>query len=111
MAENANNIELYWRPGCGFCMGLERGLGRYPDLPIERHNIWEEPASAAFVRQHANGNEVVPTVRVGSTVMVNPSADEVLRAMAAEMPEQLPEGWTPKEPGRAAKAIGRLLGD
>lgn len=107
----SEQIDLYWRPGCGFCMGLERGLARYEDLPIARHNIWDEPKAAAFVRQHANGNEVVPTVRVGDTVMVNPTADDVLSAMAVEMPDHLPEGWTPKEPGRIAQSLNRLLGD
>jgi mycoredoxin len=92
-------------------MGLERSLAKYDGLPIQRHNIWEEPQAAAFVRQHANGNEVVPTVKVGDTVMVNPSADEVLAAMAIEMPDQLPAGWTPKEPGKLGKTIGRMFGN
>ncbi|NOX29581.1 MAG: NrdH-redoxin [Actinobacteria bacterium] len=85
----SKSIELYWRPGCGFCMGLEHGLGKHEGLSINRHNIWDDPDAAAFVREHCNGNEVVPTVRVGNTVLVNPTTGEVLAAVAKEMPEAL----------------------
>ena len=90
------SIELYWRPGCGFCMGLDRGLAKHEGLPIKRHNIWDDSKAAAFVRQHSNGNEIVPTVRVGETVLVNPTTNQVLAAVAQEMPEALPEGWEPQ---------------
>ena len=56
-------IDLYWRPGCGFCRALEADLANV-NLAIRRHNIWEDEAAAAFVRSVANGNEVVPTVAV-----------------------------------------------
>ncbi|MFT6391840.1 MAG: hypothetical protein ACJA14_001355, partial [Ilumatobacter sp.] len=44
MATNTNSashIDLYWRPGCGFCSSLRGQLDR---LGIERveHNIWDE---------------------------------------------------------------------
>ena len=78
-------IVLFWRPGCGFCSSLERSLHR-TGVPYERVNIWDEPAAAAFVRSVANGNEVVPTVRVGSVALVNPSADAVLHLARAEVP-------------------------
>ncbi len=87
--QKPNSIELYWRPGCGFCMGLEHGLAKHEGLPINRHNIWDDPKAAAFVREHSNGNEVVPTVRVGETVLVNPTTKQVLAAVAKEMPEAL----------------------
>ena len=34
--------------------------------------------AAAFVRAHAGGNETVPTVDIGGTVLVNPSARRVV---------------------------------
>ena len=78
-------IEFYWRPGCPFCMTLERSLNKL-NVPYEKRNIWENPADAAFVRSVANGNEVVPTVRIGSTSLVNPSAQQVVAATNAELP-------------------------
>ena len=58
-------------------MALERQLAE-SDLAIQFRNIWEDPEAAEFVRTHAHGNEVVPTVQVGETVMVNPTAGDVL---------------------------------
>lgn len=70
-------IEFYWRPGCGFCRRLERSLTK-SGLRFVKRNIWEDPADAAYVRSKAGGNETVPTVRIGSTTLVNPSAQDVL---------------------------------
>jgi mycoredoxin len=82
-------ITFYWRPGCGFCMGLERRLGGL-GLPLDKRNIWEDPSAAAVVRSIANGNETVPTVVVGEAAMVNPSAQAVLAAVRAEAPHLEP---------------------
>jgi mycoredoxin len=76
-------IEFYWRPGCPFCMMLERGLGK-ANVTLDKRNIWEDPDAAAFVRSVAGGNETVPTVRVGDTSMVNPSAKQVLALLHHE---------------------------
>jgi len=75
-------IDFYWRPGCGFCMLLGRRLKK-AGVPLARHNIWDEPDAAAFVRSVAGGNETVPTVVVGDRAMVNPSAREVMEALTA----------------------------
>ncbi len=42
-------IDLYWRPGCGFCSMLR---GQLDKLGVERveHNIWDDPSQAAVVR-------------------------------------------------------------
>ena len=77
MSTTDTDITFFWRPGCGFCMALERQLAS-TDLTITYRNIWEDPEAAAFVRDHANGNEVVPTVKIGDVVLVNPSAEQVL---------------------------------
>lgn len=102
-------ITVYWRPGCGFCSSLLRGLERQ-ELDFERVNIWEDEEAAAFVRSVANGNEVVPTVRVGEVALVNPSGPDVLAAVAEQAPDQLPAGYEAPEPGRVARAVTRLLG-
>lgn len=83
-------ITFYWRPGCGFCMGLERRLERL-GVPLDKRNIWEDPDAASAVRSIANGNETVPTVVVGEARMVNPSASAVLTAIRAEAPHLEPE--------------------
>lgn len=102
-------IIVYWRPGCGFSAGLLRSLER-AELRFERINIWDDEAGAAFVRSVARGNETVPTVQVGPVALVNPSAREVLRTVASEAPEQVPEGYEPPEPGPIARALTRILG-
>ena len=84
-------IDFYWRPGCPFCMGLERDLMN-AGVPFDKLNIWEEPEHAAFVRSVANGNETVPTLRIGETSLVNPSAAEVIEAMRTETPHLVPDG-------------------
>jgi mycoredoxin len=83
--ETPDAITFYWRPGCGFCMGLERGLSRI-GVPLDKRNIWEDPDAAATVRSIANGNETVPTVVVGDTKMVNPSVAAVLDAVRDQVP-------------------------
>jgi mycoredoxin len=75
-------VVLYWRPGCGFCVRLARALVAM-EIEPELHNIWEEPDAAEFVRSVNRGNELVPTLVVGTTVLSNPSADQVRDALAA----------------------------
>lgn len=58
-------------------MALRLHLRRAGLKTVER-NIWDDPDAAGFVRRHAHGNETVPTVDVAGTVLVNPSAREVL---------------------------------
>lgn len=71
-----------------FCSMLRRSLGK-TGLPLEEINIWEDPSAADTVRSIADGNETVPTVVVGNRAMVNPSAKQVLAAVAEEAPELL----------------------
>jgi hypothetical protein len=58
----------------------------------------------------ANGNETVPTVRIGDVALVNPSSSDVLRAVAEHAPDHLPSGYEPPQPGVAARLVTRLLG-
>lgn len=62
-----------------FCASLRRQLRRTGLATTER-DIWADPDAAAFVRDHARGNETVPTVDVAGTVLVNPTARQVLAA-------------------------------
>jgi mycoredoxin len=102
-------ITVYWRPGCGFCSSLLRGLER-SGLEFDRVDIRQDEDGAAFVRSVARGNETVPTVQVGDVALVNPSAPDVLRVVGEEAPEHLPDGYEPPRAGAVARAVTRLLG-
>jgi len=81
-ASPAATVTVYWRPGCPFCRSLRRGFRR-AGLATEEIDIWSDPEVRAFVRDHVDGTETVPTVDVAGTVLVNPSARRVA-ALAAE---------------------------
>jgi len=108
-AATAPQIDLYWRPGCGFCSMLQRKLDK---LGIDRveHDIWDDPNGAAIVRRHANGNETVPTIVIGDRGFVNPSAGELVAYLATRHPELLPEGFEQPEPGLANRLAGKVFG-
>lgn len=74
-------MTVYWRPGCFYCSRLLAKLSR-AGITHELVNIWDSPEAAATVRGHANGNETVPTVRVGNRWFVNPSLRELKKALA-----------------------------
>ena len=78
---NRKTVTFYWRPGCGFCSGLDRQLTT-AGVTLDKHNIWEDPAAAEFVRSVNRGNEIVPTVVVNGKALTNPSAKEVIAALA-----------------------------
>ncbi len=101
-------IDVYWRPGCGFCSMLRRNLDK---LGIERveHNIWDDPADAAIVREHANGNETVPTVVVGDVGFVNPSATDLATHLLHHAPHLLPDGFEAPRPGPVGRALGKIF--
>ncbi len=88
-------VTVMWRPGCPFCALLLRRLER-TGLRFDRIDIWEEPDAAAWVRAVADGNETVPTVRIGGSdplaavALVNPTATQVLDVVARVVPEALP---------------------
>ena len=86
LTELAVTVTLFWRPGCPYCMALRRGLRR-AGIQLPEVNIWEEPAGAAVVREHAGGNETVPTLAVGDQWLVNPSTHNAVEAIKAYAPE------------------------
>lgn len=111
--EPTGGVTVYWRPGCPFCMHLDRGLAKF-GIETERRNIWDDPDAAATVRKLANGNETVPTVTVGGWFMVNPSAKEVLAAMRRETPHLVPDDLAEESESRSGPietTIRRILGN
>lgn len=102
---NTDAIHMYWRPGCGFCSMLRRGLAKAGIETVD-HNIWDNPSDAEVVRHYANGNETVPTVVVGDVGLVNPSVKQLTAHLAQHAPHLLPSGFEQPKPG----FVGRLLG-
>jgi mycoredoxin len=79
------NVILYWRPGCPYCVRLRRGLQRAGASVVEV-NIWEKPSGAAAVRAVTGGDETVPTLVVGYEPLVNPSIGRALESIRSYAP-------------------------
>ncbi|WP_262380200.1 glutaredoxin domain-containing protein [Nonomuraea sp. PA05] len=90
MQDGGDEVVMYWRPMCTFCMKLRFSL-LFTSLRYRKVNIWKDPDAAAFVRSVANGFETVPTVTVAGRPMVNPSRRELLDAVRTFAPERLKE--------------------
>ena len=74
-------MTVYWRPGCGFCIRLDRALAA-AEVVYERRNIWEDDEAASFVRSVNRGSETVPTVVIHGEVLSNPEPAEVLSRLS-----------------------------
>jgi mycoredoxin len=75
-------LVMYTRPGCPFSMKLRAKL-RLARIPYTAVDIWEDPDAAALVRSVNDGNELVPTVRIGERYLSNPSLGEVKAALSS----------------------------
>ncbi|WP_068265173.1 glutaredoxin domain-containing protein [Janibacter limosus] len=73
-------VVIYWRPGCVYCLRLRGALGKDRDKATWV-SIWADEEAAAFVRSINDGNETVPTVRIGEQVHTNPEPDLVRAAL------------------------------
>ena len=80
-------------------------LGR---IVYRQRNIWEDDGARSLLRS-AIGCETVPTVLVGDTVLVNPSADEAVAGLALVAPEQVPGDYEPTRPGPIGRLVRRAL--
>ncbi len=72
---------MYTRLGCPFSakLRMKLALARIPYTPVD---IWQDKDAAAIVRSVNDGNELVPTVRIGEVFLSNPSLREVKAALA-----------------------------
>lgn len=75
-----DEVVIFWRPGCVFCMRMKASLGR-AGRKATWYNIWSDPAAADFVRAHNDGNETVPTVILRGKVATNPKPGTVRQAL------------------------------
>ncbi|MGO9856875.1 MAG: glutaredoxin family protein [Acidimicrobiales bacterium] len=76
----SSQVTVFWRPGCVYCWRLRSRL-RWSGVRVDEVNIWEDPAGAAFVRSITGGDETVPTVRIGTQSLVNPSPRRLLKVI------------------------------
>ena len=91
MGGERDEVVIYWRPDCVFCLGLLLRLRR-TRLCYRKIDIRENPEAKAFVRSVAHGNETVPTVMVAGRALVNPSKRQLLGAVRAYAPHALGDG-------------------
>ena len=75
------DIVMYTRPGCPFSAKLKAKLA-LARIPYTKVDIWQDKDAAAVVRSVNDGNELVPTVKVGEVFLSNPSMREIKAALA-----------------------------
>ncbi|WP_116997314.1 glutaredoxin domain-containing protein [Desertimonas flava] len=105
----SDEIVVFWRPGCIFCASLLSQLDARA-VPHRRVNIWEDPSAAAQVRAAAGGNETVPTVAVGSVMLVNPDVHTLLSVAAQHVPSAVPAGYEPPQSDPLSRWTSDRLG-
>lgn len=97
----ANDVVVYWRPGCPYCTSLVAALEQV-GLTHQLVNIWEDTGGAAAVRSANGGDETVPTVFIGPAVLVNPDVHTVAATAALHAPHTLPDSYVAPKPSKLA---------
>lgn len=103
--ESPDAIHFYTRGGCPISAYLSRRLQRL-GFPLEYHDIWADPAAAAFVRSVARGYETVPTLVIGDVSLVAPSVGQVVTATTERAPHLLPDAM-PTAPASGLRGLFR----
>jgi glutaredoxin len=88
MSTEPDDVVIYWRPDCIFCLNLLLGL-KWTRLRYRKVDIRHDAEARAFVRSVADGNETVPTVVVAGRAMVNPSKRELITTVREHAPHAL----------------------
>jgi len=86
--QERDEIVIYWRPDCVFCLNLLARL-TFTRLGYRKVNIQNDPRARAFLRSVAAGNETVPTVVVAGRALVNPSKRQLIEAVRTHAPQAL----------------------
>ncbi len=85
MDQEQDEIVIYWRPDCVFCLDLLLRL-KFTQLRYRKIDIRKDPDARAFVRSVADGNETVPTVVVAGRALVNPSKRQLIGVVRKHAP-------------------------
>ena len=89
--QDAPVVEVFWRPGCPRCSSLRRGLDKR-GIASTWHDIWTDADAGAIVRCINEGNETVPTVRVGQLTLTDPSTAQVEKLLRGDTTEAAARG-------------------
>jgi glutaredoxin len=82
----AETLTVYWRPGCPYSARLKVCL-RLARVPFDAVNIWTDEDAASVVRSVNDGDELVPTVRIGADrYLSNPRYRDIRKALVAHRP-------------------------
>lgn len=73
----ADDMLVYWKPGCSVCIALMWRLRRVRSR-ITWVNIWADDDAAAFVADLNGGDELTPTVVTGGGQRLDPSSEALL---------------------------------
>ncbi len=88
MADTA--IKVYATSWCSDCDRITHLLGEH-QVQYEWIDVENDPAAQAFLEQHADGRQLVPTVRLpDGTVLVEPTADELARHLGLPAGDTVP---------------------
>ncbi|WP_394214004.1 glutaredoxin family protein [Brachybacterium vulturis] len=72
---------VLWKPGCLYCERLLLQLRK--DARVSWVNVWRDENANRRVRAVNGGDELTPTVLLGTQVLRNPSAAELRERLAA----------------------------
>ena len=61
-----DDLVVYWKPGCSYCIRLLRGLNRLERSRVLWVNVWKDNDAARFVADRNDGNILTPTVLTGA---------------------------------------------
>jgi glutaredoxin len=90
MGEGPDDVVIYWRPDCVYCLDLLLRL-KFTRLGYRKVDIRKDAGARAFVRSVTDGNETVPTVVVAGQAMVNPSKRLLIEVARARAPHAFRE--------------------
>lgn len=74
---SAQDLIVYWRPGCSHCMRLFRALDADVRAQVTWVNVMADPEGARYIRQFHDGDMVTPTAVTGAGRQVSPTPESV----------------------------------
>lgn len=78
-----DDLIVYWKPGCTYCIRLLATLHRSERDQIRWVNVWQDDDAAQFVADHNDGDVLTPTVMTGTGRRL-PMTAEAIRSHLAD---------------------------
>ena len=97
----ADDVVVYWRPGCTVAVALLRSLSREERDAATWVNVVRDPEAAAFVRSHRDGDMVTPTAVDGTGTQVPATTEAAVPATVSATSEPT----SARRPQRSATAV------